>query len=177
MKTELIENVHEIKSKIFDDKRGSFLSCFKQNEELFNKVWFDKKICQINLSLTRKKGTIRGLHYQEKPYQESKLIRCLRGKVWDVVIDLRKNSKTYKKWFSLELCSSKNNAIFIPEGCAHGFQSLQDNCELLYIHSNNYKPSHESGIKWDDPTINVFWPLNLAEISDRDNSLPYLEEI
>ena len=141
MKTELIENVHEIKSKIFDDKRGSFLSCFKENEELFKNVWLDKKICQINLSLTRKKGTIRGLHYQEKPYQESKLIRCLRGKVWDVVIDLRKNSKTYKKWFSLELCSSKNNAIFVPEGCAHGFQSLQDNCELLYIHSNNYKLS------------------------------------
>ena len=177
MKIELIENVHEIKSEIFDDKRGSFLSCFKENEELFKKVWLDKKICQINLSLTRKKGTIRGLHYQEKPYQESKLIRCLRGKVWDVIIDLRKNSNTYKKWFSLELCSSKNNAIFVPEGCAHGFQSLQDNCELLYIHSNNYRPSHESGIKWDDPTINVSWPLDLAEISDRDNSLPYLEEI
>ena len=111
MKTEFIENVHEIKSEKFNDKRGSFLSCFKENEELFKKVWLDKKICQINLSLTTKKGTIRGLHYQEKPYQESKLIRCLRGKVWDVVIDLRKNSKTYKKWFSLELCSSKNNAI------------------------------------------------------------------
>lgn len=177
MKTEFIENVHEIKSEKFNDKRGSFLSCFKENEELFKKVWLDKKICQINLSLTTKKGTIRGLHYQEKPYQESKLIRCLRGKVWDVVIDLRKNSKTYKKWFSLELCSSKNNAIFIPEGCAHGFQSLQDNCELLYIHSNNYKPLHERGIKWDDPIIKVSWPLNLAEISDRDNSFPYLEAI
>ena len=177
MNSEFIEDVKEINSEIFKDKRGSFLSCYKENEKKYNKVWLDKKICQINLSFTHKKGTIRGLHYQKKPYQESKLIRCLRGKVWDVVIDLRNHSKTYKKWFSLELCSSKKNAIFVPEGCAHGFQSLQDNCELLYMHSNNYKPAYESGIKWDDPEIKISWPLNLSEISDRDNSFPYLEEI
>ena len=173
MRSEDIENVQEIKSEIFKDKRGAFLSCFKENEKLFNKVWVDKKICQINLSLTLKKGTIRGLHYQEKPYQEAKLIRCLRGKVWDVVVDLREYSSTYKNWFSLELCSSKNNAIFVPEGFAHGFQTLQDNCELLYMHSNEYKPSFERGIKWDDPMLEISWPLNLTEISDRDNSLPY----
>ena len=177
MNSEYIEGVREISTKIFNDKRGSFISCFKEDENLFKKNWLERKICQINLSMTREKGSIRGMHYQIKPFQECKLIRCLKGKVWDVVIDLRKDSKTYKQWISIELCSSKNNAIFIPEGCAHGFQSLKDNCELLYIHSNNYNPSFERGIRWDDSSINISWPLELSQISDRDGNLPFFEEI
>lgn len=176
MKNTFIDGVIEIDSQIFVDKRGSFLSCFKENDNLIQNSWFGRNICQVNLSTTSEKGSIRGLHYQIEPFQECKIIRCLKGKVWDVAVDLRTNSKTYKEWVSLELCSSRNNSIFIPEGCAHGFQTLVDNCQLLYIHSKNYEPKSERGIRWDDPIINIDWPLKLTQISERDSKLPYFLE-
>tara|TARA_B100000212_G_scaffold335314_1_gene307110 strand:+ start:4647 stop:5180 length:534 start_codon:yes stop_codon:yes gene_type:complete len=176
MQKKLIKGVYELNSKIFKDERGSFLSCFKNNETIYTDNWLDRKINQINISNTSLKGSIRGLHYQENPYSECKIIRCIRGKVWDVAVDLRKESSTYKKWVAIQLCSKKNNAIIIPEGCAHGFQTLENNCELLYIHSENYHPNSEKGIRWDDPIINVSWPLPLTQISLRDQSLPFYSE-
>ena len=176
MQNKLIKGVYELNSKRFKDERGYFLSCFKNNETIYTDNWLDRKINQINISNPSLKGSIRGLHYQEYPYCECKIIRCIRGKVWDVAVDLRKESSTYKKWVAIQLCSKKNNAIIIPEGCAHGFQTLENNCELLYIHSENYHPNSEKGIRWDDPTINVSWPLPLTQISIRDQSLPFCSE-
>ena len=177
MKVDYIKGLEFISSEIFKDKRGSFLSCYKEKEQKFNSIWLNRKISQINISFTKDKGSIRGLHYQEKPFEECKLIRCIKGKVWDVAVDLRKNSKTYRNWTAIELSESNTNAIFIPEGFAHGFQTLEDNCELLYMHSNNYEPAFEKGVRWNDPIINIAWPLDLTNLSERDFSLPYLEEL
>ena len=176
MKSTLIDGVFELDSQIFSDKRGSFLSCFKDNDSFFKNIWLSRNVCQVNLSSTSKKGSIRGLHYQIEPFNECKIIRCLRGRVWDVAVDLRTNSKTYKKWVAVELCSSKKNAIFIPEGCAHGFQTLSDDSDLLYIHSKNYEPNHERGIRWNDPNLEIDWPLALTQISERDSKLPLFLE-
>ena len=169
-----ISDAFELSTRIVEDNRGFFINCFREGEDWINKVWGKRTIKQINLSNTSKKGTIRGLHYQSEHYSECKFIRCLKGRVWDVVVDLRLNSPTYLKWHSIELSSLKNNAIIIPEGCAHGFQSLEDDSELLYIHSNGWEPSHEKGVRWDDKKLNIHWPLELTLISDRDKNLPTL---
>ena len=170
----LISGSFELSTKIVKDQRGYFLNCFRQGEYWVSEAWGNRDLHQINLSNTSKKGTIRGLHYQSEPYSECKLIRCIKGKVWDVLVDLRLNSPTYLKWHAVELSSLKNNAIIIPEGCAHGFQSLEDDSELLYIHSKGWKPSHEKGIRWDDNKLKIKWPLDLTFISDRDKNLPII---
>ena len=113
MRSEDIENVHEIKSEIFKDKRGAFLSCFKENEKLFNKVWVDKKICQINRTLTRKKGAVRGLHFQKPPHAETKIVSCLKGKVWDVVVDLREGSSTFLSYHAVVLSADNHKSYLI----------------------------------------------------------------
>ena len=168
----LILGAFELSTKKVKDQRGFFINLFREGEEWVQKVWGNRKLCQINLSNTAKKGTIRGLHYQTEPYSECKLIRCLKGKVWDVAVDLRADSPTFLKWHAVELSPVKNNAIVIPEGCAHGFQSLEDDSELMYIHSNEWKPSHEKGIRWDDKKLRINWPLELNFISERDKSFP-----
>ena len=118
---------------------------------------------------------IRGLHYQSPPYEEAKLVRCLKGKVWDVAVDLRQKSITYGCWHAVELSPELGNAIFIPEGFAHGFQVLSPNSELLYIHSNIWVKDFERGIRFDDPVLAINWPLKPTEISKRDLSLPTLK--
>ena len=170
----LIPGAFELFSKIVSDTRGFFVNFFREDEDNFKEIWGNRNIKQSNLSNTSQKGTIRGLHYQEKPYDECKLIRCLKGKVWDVAVDLRVDSPTYLKWQAVELCPEKNNAIIIPEGCAHGFQSLEDNSELLYIHSKSWNPSYEKGVNWSDQKLKIDWPLELTVLSERDKSLPTL---
>ena len=167
-----IEGVYELSSKRIFDSRGFFLNCFKEENFEFQKIWKGRHIKQINLSKTLRKGTIRGLHFQREPFSECKLIRCLRGSVWDVAVDLRQDSPTYLSWLSVEISAELDNCFVIPEGCAHGFQSLEDDTELLYIHSNIWKPSYEKGIRWDDKTININWPLDPINISEKDLSLP-----
>ena len=171
-----IDGVFEIRIQKFKDNRGSFSNIFRANEKVFSSSW-NRPIKQINLSLTKQKGTIRGLHLQKKPYLEAKLIRCIRGVVFDIAVDLRKNSSTYLSWHAVELDSEKNNGIIIPEGCAHGFQTLTSNCELLYIHSNDWVSSSEIGIRYNDSAIGVTWPIKCTELSDRDRNLPFLESI
>ena len=128
----------KIKGKKFFDNRGYFLNLFRKDEDIYNHAWGNRKIEQINLSESLRVGTIRGLHFQKSPYLDAKIIRCLEGKIWDVAVDLRKGSNDYKKWHAIELDANKANAFFIPEGFAHGFQVLEPNTKVLYIHSSKW---------------------------------------
>lgn len=148
------------------DERGSFTRLFCQHELRKQKVSFD--IAQINTSKTKKRGMIRGMHYQAKPYEEGKIVRCLQGKIYDVVLDLRPKSKTYGKWFSYTLDSAKDEALCIPKGFAHGFQTLTKDCEVLYLMSEFYAPESACGIRWDDPFFNITWPISPPLISKKD---------
>lgn len=152
----------------YSDDRGWFARTYCKNE--FSAVGFDKDWVQHNHSFTHYKGTIRGMHFQQPPFTETKLVRCISGTVYDVVIDLRKSSVTFLKWFAVELSATNKHMILIPEGFAHGFQTLEDDCELLYCHSEFYNPKHESGIYYQDNTIAIDWPLPASQLSERDSN-------
>lgn len=148
------------------DSRGWFARTYCKNE--FAQIGHDKEWVQINHSFSSLKGTIRGLHFQHSPYGEIKLLRCISGAVYDVIVDLRKDSPTFLKWFGTEFSAENKNMLYIPKGFAHGFQSLADNTELIYHHSEFYNSEAESGLRFDDEILNIKWPLEVAEISDRD---------
>lgn len=148
------------------DSRG-FLSRIFCVEELAAVGW-NKPIAQINHTYTAHKGTVRGLHFQQAPHSEMKLVTCIRGKVWDVAIDLRVNSPTFLSWHAEILSAENNLALLIPEGFAHGFQTLTDDMELLYCHSVLYNPNAEAGLNVADPQLEITWPLPISEISERD---------
>ena len=120
----------------------------------------------------KKKGTIRGLHFQSAPYEGAKLVRCTRGRIWDVVLDLRPDSKTFKEWYGVELTSDNYKGNYVPEGCAHGYQTLVDNSEVFYINSQDYNPDFEKGINYADPTFDMSFPLEVSMISKKDSSWP-----
>lgn len=162
-----------IETESKNDSRGFLTRLFCKNE--FEKINFYKEFVQENLTLTKTKGTFRGFHYQVSSHSETKLVRCISGKVLDIVIDLRKDSKTFLNSFSVELESTKLNMILIPEGFAHGFQTLTDNCLMLYLHSNFYNSEYERGIRYNDPMINFELPLSVADISERDKNHPLLQ--
>jgi dTDP-4-dehydrorhamnose 3,5-epimerase len=155
------------------DQRGWFARYFCKEE--FSEINDNKEWVQMNHSFTATKGTIRGMHYQVAPYREIKMIRCIAGAVFDVIVDLRKDSATFLQWFGVELSAENKKMIYIPEGFAHGFQSLTDNAELLYHHSAYYTPGSEGGIKYDDRGININWPLPVSIISERDAAHPYID--
>ena len=168
-----IKDLYEIQNDSFSDARGLFLNMFRIQELEFKKIWKDRSIKQINLSTTYQKGVVRGLHFQQEPFREAKIVRCIKGLVWDVAVDLRKDSESYLKWHSIKL-EENHNAFFIPEGFAHGFQTLKDNSQLLYIHSEIWDPNSERGIRVDDPSINVKWPMEVKSLSERDKSFPII---
>ena len=168
-----IEGVFEFFSHPFIDHRGGFLNAFRSQECAFRDSWGDRGIAQVNLSRTERVGTIRGLHCQLSPYSEAKLVRGLRGRVWDVAVDLRTYSSTYGQWHAVELSAVNCNALLIPEGCAHGFQVLEHDSELLYLHSGLWVKDAETGVRWDDPKLAIPWPLPVSNLSDRDLSFPY----
>ena len=169
-----INGVFELKAQLFADHRGAFLNAFRAQELAFMGSWGDRGIAQVNLSRTEAVGTIRGLHLQAAPHSEAKLVRCLRGRVWDVAVDLRRDSATYGQWHAVELSPDQGNALLIPEGCGHGFQVLEPGSELLYLHSEAWEPEAETGVRWDDPQLAIAWPLPVADLSDRDRNLPRL---
>jgi dTDP-4-dehydrorhamnose 3,5-epimerase len=136
-------------------------------EELRSAGW-NWPISQINHALTKVPGTVRGMHFQYPPKAEAKLVSCLRGAVWDVAADLRKDSPTFMRWHSEELSAANRRALLIPPGFAHGFQSLEPDCELLYLHSEPYDPTSEGALNPRDPTLSITWPLAIAVISDKD---------
>ena len=160
------EGVYIIEPVLFEDERGWFARTFCKNE--FAEIGHTKEWVQINHSFTNKKGAIRGMHYQLPPFSEIKLVRCISGAVFDVVIDLRRDSATYLQWLGLELSAKNKKMVYIPEGFAHGFQTLSDDVELIYHHSQFYAPGVEGGIRYDDPKINIEWPVEVTVVSGRD---------
>jgi dTDP-4-dehydrorhamnose 3,5-epimerase len=157
-----------------EDERGWFVRTFCKNE--FEEIGHKKEWMQINHSFTYNAGTIRGMHFQRPPFSEIKLIRCIAGKIFDVIIDIRKNSSTFLKWFGIELSAENKKMIYIPEGFAHGFQALTNDCQLIYNHSEYYKPGVEGGIKYDDAGIGIEWPLPAKNVSVRDSHHPLLDK-
>jgi dTDP-4-dehydrorhamnose 3,5-epimerase len=168
-----LTGVQVVKSSRHQDNRGSFARFFCQ--ETLEKMLSDRQIVQINHSVTVKKGAIRGMHFQYPPYAEMKLVRCLKGKVFDVAVDLRAGSETFLQWHSEELTPENNKMLVIPEGCAHGFQALEDNTELLYLHTAYYQWEFESGVFYNDSAINIKWPLACTELSEKDIKLPKID--
>lgn len=156
------------------DERGWFSRYFCKNE--FSEIGHSKEWVQMNHSVSYKKGTVRGMHYQMPPFSEVKLVRCIAGVVFDVIVDLRNNSATFLQWFGVELSASNKTMIYIPEGFAHGFQCLSENCELLYHHTEFYKPDSEAGLLYNDPMINIEWPLPVSVVSERDRSHLFLNK-
>lgn len=150
------------------DHRGSFARWFCDRE--LESILGERHIVQINHSCTHVVGALRGMHYQRPPYAEMKFIRCLRGRVWDVALDLRCNSATFLQWHAEELSSESTKMLVIPEGCAHGFQVLESDSELLYLHTAHYNKDSEGGIRHDDPAINIRWPLAITDLSERDRN-------
>ncbi len=161
-----------VELETFTDERGWFARYYCMEE--FREIGHSKEWVQMNHSFSSKPGTIRGMHFQKEPFGEIKLVRCIAGSVFDVIIDLRKNSPTFLHWFGTELSAQNKRSLYIPEGFAHGFQCLSENCELLYHHTAFYKPGAEAGIRYDDPVVSINWPLPVSVISERDISHPLL---
>ncbi|MEK7509956.1 MAG: dTDP-4-dehydrorhamnose 3,5-epimerase [Patescibacteria group bacterium] len=163
-----IIGIYVIKGEPVKDGRGEFARIFCREE--LGKAGITFEVAQISRSFTRKRGTIRGLHFQRKSKEEDKIIACLQGAIFDVVLDLRKGSPTRGKWVCNELSENNQRMILVPKGCAHGFQTLQDNCEVLMITSEFYSPDHEQGVRWDDPLFGISWPLANPILSQKDRS-------
>ena len=158
-----------------EDSRGFFARLFCADE--FKAHGLSAQWVQCNMSLSAKAGTVRGMHFQRPPVAENKTLRCLRGGVYDVIVDLRAGSPSFGKWASLELSAENRAMVYIPKGFAHGFQTLEDNTELLYFHSERYSKAHEGGVRFDDPDLAIPWPLIPTDISDRDQSHPSLVQV
>ena len=156
----------------FVDPRGIFARFFCNNE--LNEIIGERNIMQINFSLTSKIGAIRGMHFQYEPYKEMKLIRCLKGRIWDVAVDLRKDSPTFLMWHAEELSEQNMRMMVVPEGCAHGFQVLEKNSELLYLHTEFYNPEAYGRVSFKDPLFNIAWPINPTEMSVPDREQSFL---
>ena len=169
-----LNGVYKIIKNKFSDDRGNFYRLFCEKE--FKDLNICNKISQINLSTSTQKGTVRGLHYQTTPFSEQKIITCIKGKIWDVVVDIRKESPTYLKWTSLELSSENYTSILIPECFAHGFQTLESNSEILYFSSKPYMKEFEKGINPLDKKIKIKWPLKISNISSKDKNQSFLVE-
>jgi dTDP-4-dehydrorhamnose 3,5-epimerase len=157
----------QIEKKV--DDRGFFARTWDKKE--FMEYGLCSDFVQCNISFNEKRGTIRGLHYQEKPYEEGKLVRCTKGKILEIFIDLRKNSKTYRQWGSVELDSKKEIELFVPKGFALGLQTLEDNTEIFYQMSQFYKPEFSRGIRWNDPYFDIHWSLEPTVISKKDQNI------
>jgi dTDP-4-dehydrorhamnose 3,5-epimerase len=169
-----ISNLNIIERQLQGDSRG-FLTRLFCAEELVAVGW-NKPVIQINHTLTQKAGTVRGMHYQRPPHAEIKLVTCLRGAIWDVAVDLRAGSPTFLQWHGEELSTINQRALLIPEGVAHGFQTLSDECEILYLHSTGYTPEVEAGLNPKDPMLSITWPLAITELSTRDAKHPMLNQ-
>lgn len=151
------------------DERGFFARTWCQEE--FEKAGLDHGLVQCSLSFNIHKGTLRGMHYQESPFAETKLVRCTMGAIYDVVLDLRRQSPTFKKWIGVTLTSENREMVFIPKGCAHGFLTLEEKSEVFYQMSEFYHPEAARGVRWNDPAFAIDWPGKVEVISERDEAL------
>lgn len=159
---------------LLQDDRGFFARMFCREE--FAQHGLVPDVMQGNMSWNKAKGTLRGMHYQHHPYQETKFIRCTRGAIYDVIIDLRKDSPTYQQWIGVELTADNRTALFVPKDFAHGFITLQDDTEVFYLVSQSYQPGSEGGIRWNDPRFNIQWPIQPTCISPKDAAWPDYRE-
>ncbi len=174
--TELsIKGAWQIDLERHGDQRGFFGRMYCT--EIFEARGLNSNWVQINTSNSSLKGTLRGLHFQRPPAAEVKLVRCIKGAIFDVIVDLRVGSDTFGKHITLQLDDENRSMIYIPKGCAHGFQTLNDNTDLLYLHSDPYSPEHEGGLAPLDPALDIEWPLPIVEMSDRDQSFPLLSDL
>ena len=166
-----IEGAYLLGFQAFEDSRGFFTRAFCAKE--FAKMGFPVNMVQANLAGSVAKGTLRGLHYQVAPYEEAKLLRCIRGAVFDVLVDIRSGSPTYGSWFGAELTSENRQMMLVPAGCAHGYLTLDNDSEVYYLVSQFYEAKAEKGIRWNDPAFDIRWPIteNLV-ISDKDRAWP-----
>jgi dTDP-4-dehydrorhamnose 3,5-epimerase len=158
------------------DERGFFARAFCRRE--FEEHGLNAEVVQCNLSLSPNAGTLRGMHFQRPPHEEAKLVRCTRGALWDVVLDLRPESRSYLSWYGVELNADNRRGLYIPEGCAHGFQTLAPNTEAFYQVSAAYAPDHEGGVRWDDRAFGLEWPEAATRtISEKDRGWPDYEPV
>jgi len=156
------------------DSRGWFMRTYDQ--ATFASVGLAGQWVQMNHSLTHQPGAVRGMHFQHPPHAEVKLVRCVAGRVFDVIVDLRAGSPTFGRWFGTELAAGQPSMLYIPQGFAHGFQTLTTDCQLIYCHSHPYTPDYEGAVRYNDPRIGIDWPLPITDLSDRDAAHPYLDD-
>jgi dTDP-4-dehydrorhamnose 3,5-epimerase len=160
--------------KVIEDRRG-FLSRFYCADEFLH-AGINKPIAQINHTFTRKKGAVRGLHFQHSPHAEAKLVSCLRGEIFDVAVDLRHDSPTFLHWHGEILSATNRKSLLIPEGYAHGLQTLTEDCELIYLHTAAYHPKAKGALNVSDPRLNIAWPLPVGDLSDQDRTHPFINQ-
>ncbi len=165
-----LAGAYVIELQIDRDERGFFARSWSRQE--FEEHGLNHEIVQCNISYNIRRGTIRGMHYQAWPHEEAKLVRCTRGAIYDVVVDLRPTSPTWQNWIAIELTASNRKTLYIPEGCAHGYQTLRNHSEILYQMCAYYQPEAARGFLWNDPAIAIPWPLPDPIVSTRDRSLP-----
>ncbi|MBV9339491.1 MAG: dTDP-4-dehydrorhamnose 3,5-epimerase [Acidobacteria bacterium] len=170
-----LQGVFEVQIEPTRDERGFFARSWCQKE--FESHGLSSKLVQCSISFNSRKGTLRGIHYQAAPHPEAKLVRCTRGAIYDVAVDLRPDSPTFREWISVQLTAANRSMLFVPEGCGHGFLTLEDECEVLYHISEFYHPELARGLRWNDPAVGVAWPAPVKVISQKDRSYPNIAEL
>jgi dTDP-4-dehydrorhamnose 3,5-epimerase len=165
-----IDGLWVVEAERLEDGRGFFARTWDAEE--FAERGLNPELAQCSISYNRARGTLRGMHYQATPYEEAKLVRCTAGAIFDVALDLRPDSSTFREWFGTELSAANRRALYIPEGCAHGFVTLDDACEVHYQISQAYTPDAAAGVRWDDPAFAISWPEDVVVINERDRSYP-----
>jgi dTDP-4-dehydrorhamnose 3,5-epimerase len=165
-----LSGAHLVELEPVADERGFFARAWCAEE--FRTYGLNSSLAQCSISFNKRRGTLRGLHYQAEPYAETKLIRCTAGAIYDVVLDMRPASDSYGKWFAVELTAANRKMLYVPEGLAHGFQTLSDDTEVFYQISVNYHPESGRGVRWNDPLFGIEWPIHDPTISRRDQSFP-----
>jgi dTDP-4-dehydrorhamnose 3,5-epimerase len=168
-----LDDVRLYKMDRFEDPRGSFIKIYSKEEKQDIKFFAIK---QVNLSVNMQKGTVRGMHFQENSFMEDKIVTCISGNIFDVIVDVQKESTTYLQHRTFHLQSANSFALLIPKGFAHGFQTLNDDTSVLYLHSNDYSQEHESGLNPLDPILQIDWPTPVTMISSRDSEFPLIEK-
>lgn len=173
IKTE-IKDLLVVEPNVFGDNRGWFSESY--NQQVFKDNGIDITFVQDNHSFSAQKGVLRGIHFQNQPYPQTKLVRCTKGRIWDVAVDLRKSSPTYLKWFGIELTAENHKMLLVPQGFGHGFVTLEENCEVQYKVDNVYDKASDRSIKYNDPQINIDWPIKDVILSEKDIKAPYLKD-
>jgi dTDP-4-dehydrorhamnose 3,5-epimerase len=168
-----LPGVYEVQIDPKSDERGFFARTWCHDE--FASRGLDTQLVQCSLSYNTKKGTLRGMHFQAPPHAETKLVRCTKGSIYDVVLDLRQESKAYRRWIGVHLTAGQRNALYIPKGCGHGFLTLEDDTEIFYQMSDFYDADSSRGVRWNDPAFGIVWPGEVEIISSRDASYPNFE--